>query len=225
MSFTFQSPHISEALSLFECFYCELFDGRRLTHVYQLSTVELRLKSPESANSYTFSSTALQASILLMYNAEQTSFSVKEIADALGVTLEALMPHLAGIAKTKMIKLSSEDIGLETVAAFNPKFFSKKPKFVLPIASDLTKPKARQPSEEDGGVNADRMERVEASIVHTMKARKVLEFSALQDEVRAQLSQRFLVTPKIFKKAVEALVEKGYIERSSDNRDMFKYMS
>lgn len=224
-SFTFQSPHLSEALSVFECFYGELFEGRRLTHAYQLSTVELRLRASESSNSYTFSSTALQASILLLYNAERTSFTVGEIADALGVTLDALVPHLSGIAKTKMVKLSSEDVGLETVAAFNPKFFSKKPKFALPIASDPGRLRARESSEESVGVDADRLERVEAAIVHTMKARKVLGFSALQDEVRTQLAQRFLVTPKIFKKAVEALVEKGYIERSSDNRDTFKYVS
>lgn len=228
-SFTFQSPHLSEALSLFECFYGELFEGRRLTHAYQLSTVELRLRASESSNSYTFSSTALQASILLLYNAERTSFTVGEIADALGVTLDALVPHLSGIAKTKMVKLSSEAVELETVATFNPKFFSKKPKFALPIASDPGRLRARESSEEGVGVgvdvNADRLERVEAAIVHAMKARKVLGFSALQDEVRTQLAQRFLVTPKIFKKAAEALVEKGYIERSSDNRDTFKYVS
>lgn len=211
---------------MFENFYTRKFDGRRLTHAYQLSTVELRLKAPESAHSYAFGATALQTGILLLFNGEQKFFSVKEVADALGVSLEVLVPHLAGISKTKMIKLSSEDITHETVASFNPKFFSKKPKFVLPVVNEPSKKQHPKQTVEDGTeVNTDRLERVEAAIVHIMKARKVLDFGAMQDKVREQLSQRFLVTPKVFKKAVESLVEKGYIERSSGDRDRFRYVS
>lgn len=246
-SFTFpQSAPISRALSLFEDFYTAKFSGRRLTVAYPLSTVDLKLKMPESGHSYTFTSTALQAGTLLLFNNSngKAEFTVDDIAKTLSTPVEALVPHITGIAKTKMVKLfsssltsssSSESITQDTVVALNPKFFSKRPKFVLPMGTDSSKSHAALlssssnsggcGSEESLDVYADRLERVEACLAHVMKAKKVLAFVVMQDEVRALLSQRFLVTPKLFKKAVESLVEKGYIARSDDDRGLFKYIS
>ena len=58
-----------------------------------------------------------------------------------------------------------------------------------------------------------------------MKARKTMENQALIQEVVSHISTRF--TPKVLdiKRAIEALLEKEYIERVEGTRNMFAYVA
>jgi len=74
-------------------------------------------------------------------------------------------------------------------------------------------------------IDDDRKHVIQATIVRIMKARKTMENQPLIQEVISQISQRF--TPNIpdIKRAIETLLEKGYIERVDSIGDTFRYVA
>lgn len=73
-------------------------------------------------------------------------------------------------------------------------------------------------------VEEDRRHLVEASIVRIMKSRRTAHHNDLIAEVTRQLSVRFVPSPPFIKQRIESLIEREYLERSSDRR-VYKYMA
>jgi len=74
-------------------------------------------------------------------------------------------------------------------------------------------------------VDEDRKYVIQAAIVRIMKARKTLKNQALIEEVISLISQRFIPKIQDIKKAIEALIEKEYIERAKGQRETFNYLA
>ncbi len=60
-------------------------------------------------------------------------------------------------------------------------------------------------------------------IVRILKARKTLKHNSLIEEVITQSKQRFLPSIHIIKKSIEILIDKQYLERSSN--DEYSYIA
>merc|ERR1712224_186474 len=74
-------------------------------------------------------------------------------------------------------------------------------------------------------VDKDRRYAIDAAVVRTMKARKVLKHQELMQEVIQQLSQMFKPDIKMIKRRIEDLISREYLERDSENSNVFKYMA
>ncbi len=74
-------------------------------------------------------------------------------------------------------------------------------------------------------VEDDRRHAIEAAVVRIMKIRKELDHGNLVAEVTRQLSARFQPTPQSIKKRIESLIEREYLERSEDDRRMYRYLA
>jgi cullin 1 len=102
--------------------------------------------------------------------------------------------------------------------------FTANPKF----SSNLRKIRILMPSLDatfnTKKVEEDRSIAIEAAIVRIMKARKTLPHQQLLSEVLAQLSF-FNPNPRLVKKRVEALIDREYLERSTENNGVYNYLA
>lgn len=74
-------------------------------------------------------------------------------------------------------------------------------------------------------VDEDRKHEIEAAIVRIMKARKQMSHSNLVNEVTDQLRSRFMPSPVIIKKRIEALIEREYLARTDMDRKTYAYVA
>jgi cullin 1 len=155
--------------------------------------------------------------LLLPYN-NSLSFTWDELAQITGMSPEALNGNLGLLCKAKILIESSEK-----KYALNLDFKSKKMRINLNIAI-----KSEQKAEVDEThktIEKDRELVIQAAIVRIMKARKALKHVQLMQEVIIQLQSRFKPQVSSIKKCIDILLDKEYIERMEDQRDMYSYVA
>merc|ERR1712232_1454517 len=96
----------------------------------------------------------------------------------------------------------------------NSRFVSNNRKIRIPMASLDTRERDNKRVQEDRGLAID------ATIVRIMRARKTLLHQQLHAEVLSQLSF-FKPEPRFVKRRIEALIEREYVERSSENNNIY----
>ena len=72
-------------------------------------------------------------------------------------------------------------------------------------------------------VRADRYHQIDAMIVRILKTRKKLPHSELVNEVVAKL--QFPANNHDLKKRIESLIDREYVERDEDDRDVYHYVA
>jgi len=74
-------------------------------------------------------------------------------------------------------------------------------------------------------VDEDRKLYLQAAIVRIMKARKLIKHTNLMEEVISQAKNRFTPSVPMIKKCIEALIEKGYLERTQTSSEEYSYIA
>jgi len=169
-----------------------------------------------------------QMSILLLYN-NSLNFTYEEIKKATNIPEQELERHLLSLAhpKVRILKKTpnNKSIAPDHVFTYNTQYVSKLKRVKIPLLSAKPAPAGPKKGDLPDSVVEARKNRVEASIVRVMKARKTLEHNNLIEEVVKQLTSRFPVDPNFIKKRVESLIEREYIERDKENRRVYHYLA
>lgn len=76
-----------------------------------------------------------------------------------------------------------------------------------------------------GKVDDDRRYTVEAAIIKVMKARRKIEYVNLVAETTKMLACRFNPDPTQVKQRIEHLMERGYMERDTEDKRILKYVA
>jgi len=107
--------------------------------------------------------------------------------------------------------------------AYNKSFTSERIKFKINgIQQDISAEESRKTNEQ---VAIDRVSVLEATIVRIMKARKKMTLQLLIDGVVTDVNKRFPPDIKEIKKRVESLIEREFLMRDEEDRNLLHYLA
>lgn len=214
---------VTKAKEAFEEYYLSRHNGRVLTWNANMGTadVKARFKKNHEINMPTY------AMVILMLFNNVESLSFEDIKQATNIPHNELIRHLLSISvapKTRLLKKEpmSKTINSNDIFTINEKFESPMTRIkVLTISTNNT---------EERRVTLDQLDKsrkyeTEAAIVRIMKTRKKLDHANLMSEVTRQLNSRFKPEPSHIKSRIEALLEREYLKRDEDERNVYHYLA
>ncbi|CAN8075215.1 unnamed protein product [Agarophyton chilense] len=212
--------------SKFEEFYYHKHDGRRLTWQQSLGTAEIRATFGTRVYDL-YSVSAYAMCILLLFN-DNDSLTYKEIADATLISESELIRHLQSLslAKHKVLKKEprEKEVKPDDKFIFNADFQSRSRRIKMQVVTAKKENEAER-NHTRCRINADRGPVIDTVVVRIMKHRKTLEHNRLIAEVTRELEPKFEPNTQEIKKRIESLVEREYLERQKDKRQVYQYVA
>ncbi|OXU21148.1 hypothetical protein TSAR_003099 [Trichomalopsis sarcophagae] len=212
---------LEKSVQAFESFYHAQFSGRKLTWLHHLCQGELKLnylKKPYLVTVQTY-----QMALLLLFE-HCDSISCKEAAVSLRLSHDQLVKHAVSLVDCKILKKSTEeDLEEDTILTLNFEYYNKRTKFRITGALQRDAPHDTEATHRS--VDDDRKLYLQAAIVRIMKSRKVLRHNQLVQEVLGQSKVTFAPSIGMIKKCIENLIDKQYIERTSNSADEYSYVA
>lgn len=216
---TFILPHILEkSMQLFASFYGTKYNGRKLCWMYNLSNAEIRMTHLD--RSYFVTMGTYQMAVLLQFN-DHEQMTVYEIEEATKLNNKELEKQISSLINAKFLLGDSNDLSPNSIISINYDYKNKRTKFKIPLISQ--KETSHDSESSHKAVEEDRKFYLQAIIVRIMKSRKTLKHNPLIEEVIKQSKQRFLPSIQIIKKCIEILIDKQYLERTSN--DEYSYIA
>lgn len=212
---------MSTCLQLFMEFYGEKTSKRKLQWYHVLGNATV--KAIYGKKTYDFNVTTLQAVVIMAFNdvPPGETVTLEALAQRTNLAEDALkrVVHSLSCGKWKVLRKDGHPKIIKSTDTFkcNTSFSCDMRKIRIPMASleNTHNPKR---------VEEDRSFAIEAAIVRIMKARKTLSHQQLIGEVLTQLSF-FRPNAQVIKKRIEALIEREYLERDTNNASVYNYLA
>jgi cullin 3 len=100
----------------------------------------------------------------------------------------------------------------------------KRKRIVFPAGSAVQKVTA-EASEDQIMIQKQREFEADAAMVRVMKTRNVLKWNELQIQVVEALKHRFKPETTLLKKRLESLIDRKFLERDPNDRNLIKYIA
>lgn len=168
---------------------------------------------------------------------EQRELTYTEIKELTGIPEQDLKRHLQSIAVAPrsrlLIKLPmTKDVNDSDTFKLNSKFKSPsiKVKVLTVSASSSSKKLEKTEAEIENdtvkqNITEGRKIEVNAAIVRIMKSRRTLKHNELIEELIKQLTNRFQPPVILIKQRITDLIEKEYLKRDDDDRNVYHYLA
>ncbi|XP_011191438.1 cullin-2 [Zeugodacus cucurbitae] len=210
-----------KSIRMFEAFYHNSFNGRKLTWLHHMCNGELKLGYLKKT--YIVTMQTYQMAILLLFESCD-SLTCKDIQSTLQLNSETFQKHLQSLLESKLLNASAENLEGNTKIELNFDYSNKRTKFK--ITSAMQKETQQEQIEHTiSAVDEDRKLYLQAAIVRIMKSRKVLKHNALIQEILSQSRVSFTPSISMIKKCIESLIDKQYIERTPNSGDEYSYVA
>jgi cullin 1 len=169
---------------------------------------------------YDFHVSPLQAIVLAAFSNGAT-FTFDELSTAMNLDKTLLRPilHSLSLGRLELISKSpprSKIRGTDSFTA-NAAFTSNERRIRIPVPSTA-------PRTNVSAVENNRMHAVDASIVRIMKSSKTMKHQELLEEVLQQNLQ-FQPNPRTIKQRIEAMIDRGYLERNTVDSSVYMYLA
>jgi cullin 3 len=219
-------PQLQNCVELFAKFYNKSHSGRKLTWQTNMGTADLRATFGSSRKEL---SVPTQQMIVLMLFNEYPSITGKEIQSLTNIPFSELKRHLLTLthARTPILTITKDDSvqadDLEhSTFNFNNKFTHKLVRIKIALVSQKETEAEREGTKSK--MDEERTNIIDAAIVRTMKASKLLDHNNLIAEVTRQVTKRFHPSVSHIKKRIESLIEREFLKRA-DNRNTYEYLA
>jgi cullin 1 len=211
-------PNINNWVETFNKFYQDKNKMKHLSWSFMHGSCSVHANLP--SGQYDMILTTYQTWIIMLFN-ENDELSMNDMKNILKTEEELLRNMLDSLAcKKYKILFKTQDpkvISLQDVFSINPRFSKKLKRFTIPA------PVIRESFNKER-VDIDRSLAIEAAIVKIMKSRKKMTYMHLVNEVMTIL-QMFKPTPTVIKNRIESLIEKDFLERDSEDGQVFRYLA
>ncbi|WEW61045.1 hypothetical protein PRK78_006534 [Emydomyces testavorans] len=238
---------ISDALSDFEQFYNNKYNGRKLNWRHSLAHCQLKARFSSGNKEIVVSS--FQAVVLLLFNdvLDGQTLPYSDIQKATGLCKYFVKKKRKLSLKRKLIKIIADpelkrtlqslacakyrvltkhpkgrDINATDAFSFNSKF--SDPKMRIKINQIQLKETKEENKETHERVALDRKYETQAAIVRIMKSRKTISPQELTVEVIKATRNRGDLDPADIKSNIDKLIEKEYLERDTES-NKYKYIA
>lgn len=215
----------------FSKFYYSKHSGRKLLWQFSLGSADLKINYEKGSKDINICNLGM----LLLINVFNKwkpgdSYTFKQIQaelDANELELKRVLQSLV-FSKYRLLQKipKSRDIKDDDEFIINTKFSTPLNRIKIPmvVASGNIHNRSSVIENNDEReetyrhVEDSRRFQIDAAVVRIMKGRKKMYHNNLITEVTNQLSSRFMPSPTAIKKRIESLIEREYMERSSEDR-------
>ncbi|CAF3045733.1 unnamed protein product [Rotaria socialis] len=223
---------LKSTFNSFTEFYTHRHNGRKLTWLHQHSKGELQTYF--TTQKYILQVSTYQMVVLLLFNKVLT-WTVERLQDETQIKSELLLQVILGLLKSKLLictdinddeideDFKESDIKTHYSIRLSTDFRSKKLRINLNVPLKSVEQKDIEGVHRT--IDEDRKMVIQAAIVRIMKARQTLRHALLMQEVIQQLSSRFRPKIPVIKKCIDVLIEKEYLERQSNEKDVLRYLA
>lgn len=208
-------------IDAFEKFYHSKHSGRKLRWLYNMGAVEMAAHC--YGRRHILVVTVYQCLALMLFNSRQKEVTFKEICDATGLPTEECKRQVLSMTVSKHRLLlrnpTTKDIDDETKLEVNAQFTNDKVKVVV----GLIKKEEKAPETTVAEAPVERKHVIDAAVVRIMKARKKLDHNSLLEEVFRQCPL-FKPQPSQIKVQIEHLIDREFLKRDAEKRNVYIYL-
>lgn len=214
---------LAPAEASFTKYYQREFSGRKVTWLHHISKGEVKARFPSVKTGYILQCSTYQMGVMLQFN-ERNSISAEELQVATQLNDQALRTTVLSLVKTEILTMSPDDEATITknhMFTVNDAFKSRKNRVMINVP--IREAQAKENAETQKFIEEGRRAEVQAAIVRIMKRSKTLSHSNLISEVITQVQNRFRPPIPFIKKCIDLLIEKEYLERVENEKDVYAY--
>ncbi|KAJ2907825.1 ubiquitin ligase (cullin) of SCF, partial [Coemansia aciculifera] len=236
-------PILSTVCEQYKRYLDDKHSGRKLSWLWNIARAEIKMffpnaTGPAAKNGYIFQLTTYQLVILLLFSAESgpgtgygtptgPTLSYPQLVTATGLNDEIMQGELEVFCRARVLNSSTGGVGSDAVsktATYSLNVDYKSKHLRVNLANMKKSEQKREIKDTMRAVDDDRMFTIQAAIVRIMKSRKQLSHRQLIDETIIQI-RPFQAQVSSIKKCIDLLIDKAFLERDADNRDLYNYLA
>jgi cullin 1 len=215
---------LAPAEASFTTYYQREFSGRKVTWLHHISKGEVKARFQANVKTgYILQCSTYQMGVLLQFN-DHDEITAEDLQVATQLNDAALRTTVLSLVKTKVLTMTPDDESTITknhTFSVNSAFKNKKNRVMINVP--IREAQAKDSAETQKFVEEGRRAEVQAAIVRIMKRSKTLSHSNLISEVISQVQNRFRPQVPFIKKCIDLLIEKEYLERVENEKDVYAY--
>ncbi|TFK26323.1 Cullin [Coprinopsis marcescibilis] len=215
-------PHaIAPLYEAFNRYFASRFTGRKLRWLWSHSTNEMQTNFTDRGGGkgkHTLVVSSYQAAVLVLFNVRDELW-VEEVVKATGIPRDVVEQAAAPLVKAKLLSL-----GPRGEYCFNPGFSSKKMRLNLDNSVKYA-PMSNPRTQAFKAVEGERKYATQAAVVRVLKATQKLSTRRIFERIVEGLGQKFPIRMQDVNMAIDALIEKEYIERVEGSAHEFVYIA